>query len=311
MRIFVTGATGLVGRALVPELLQNGHEVIGLARNDANRAMLHAMHVSAYPSQGHDVDGLTEALRDVHAIIHLATALPTSDSATEDEWAYSSRVTVGLLRNLLEASERTGVRVVVFPSFYGVYGDHGDEWVTEETPLSPDQASQAFAEAERILSESTAAHRSSGVVLRMGLVYASDGIHTRGLLYALKRGQAPITRSAQMFWPQLHVSDAAQAIRLAVEHAPVGEAFNICDDEPVRQAQLYRDLAEWIGGPPPPSKATSELRSYLGSINLTSLYSSVRMSNRKAKQVLGFAPHYPTYREGYRAVIHQLAEAGR
>src|SRR4051794_16273472 len=104
MRIFVTGATGLLGRRLVPELIHHGHDVIGLARSDASRSMLSAMHAVAYSDQAHDVDRLTEAMEAVHAIVHLATSMPNSDAAVEDDWAHSSKIVHGMLRYLVEAS---------------------------------------------------------------------------------------------------------------------------------------------------------------------------------------------------------------
>lgn len=307
MRIFVTGATGLLGRALVPELLEHGHDVVGLARTDASRSLLRAMRASVYSGQGRNTERLAEAMGDMHVIVHLATTFPTSDAAIEDGWPQSPQILIGLLSNLLKASESCGVRTIVLGSFYGVYGNHGDEWVTEEASLAPDETSKAYLEAEELLMKSTAERKSAGVVLRMGLIYGPDALHTRGLLYGLKRGQAPIMSGGRMFWPMVHVDDAARALRLAVEQSAAGEVFNICDDEPVRQAQLYKDLAEWIDGPPPPRHGTSELRPYMGQIDPPPMRFSVRMRNRKAKKLLGFRPHFPTYREGYHAVLRDLA----
>jgi nucleoside-diphosphate-sugar epimerase len=308
MRVFVTGATGLLGRALIPELLRHDHDVVGLARTDASRAMLRAMHASVYSGQGYNVERLSDALSDMHAIVHLATTIPVTDSAVEDKWPHSSRVVISMLRSLLAASEPHGVRTVVFASFYGVYGHRGDDWVTEETPLSPDPdpTSKAYIDAEDLLLRSTAERKSVGVILRMGQVYGADALHTKGLLYGLERGQAPITSGGQMFWPLVHVRDAAQAIRLAVELAPMGEIFNVCDGKPVRQAKLYTDLAEWVGGPIPPKGGTSELRPYMGQIDPPPMRYSVRVSNRKAREMLGFNPRYPTYWEGYRTVLREV-----
>src|SRR5688500_11447716 len=165
MRIFVTGATGLLGRTLVPELIAHGHDVIGLARSDASRSMLVAMHATAYSDQGYDIDRLAEALEAVHAIVHLATGMPNTDAAIEDDWAHSSRIVLGMLKHLIEASERSSVRTVIFPSFYGVYADHGVEWVTEESSIQPDSSSSSYLEAEQLLYDATAARRSSAVVL--------------------------------------------------------------------------------------------------------------------------------------------------
>jgi nucleoside-diphosphate-sugar epimerase len=102
---------------------------------------------------------------------------------------HSSKIVVGMLRHLLEASEPSGVRTIVFPSLFAIYGNHGAEWVTEDVPIKPDSFSEQYREAEDLLLQSTEAGRSAGVVLRMGLVYASDAPHTRGLSYTKR--QAP------------------------------------------------------------------------------------------------------------------------
>jgi 2-alkyl-3-oxoalkanoate reductase len=304
MRIFVTGATGLLGRVLVPELIEHGHDIIGLARNDASRSMITAMHATAYSGQGHDVDQLAEGLEPVHAVVHLATGFPNNDAPVEDDWTHSSKIVLGMLRYLIEASERTGVRTIVLPSFYGVYADRMDNWVTEESPIEPDNISQSYLEAEQLLHDTSQARRSSAVILRMGQLYSAEAPHTRGLLYALQNGQAAVGQSPDAYWPLVHVADAAQAIRLALELSPAGHIFNVCDNEPVRKAELYRDLAKWIGAPPPPERSrTGALSPYMGRMDATALHKSVRMSNEKARTTLGFAPLYANHEAGFAAVM--------
>lgn len=306
MRIFVTGATGLLGRALIPELTANGHDVIGLARNDASRSMITAMHATAHSGQGYDVDVLTEALEPVHAIVHLATGMPNSDAPVEDDWAHSSKIVLGLLRHLVEASERTGVRTIIFPSFYGIYADNGSSPVTEESPLNPDSESQAYLDVEQLLFDATSSRRSTAVILRMGQIYSDDAPHTKGLLFALQNGLAAIGVNPEAYWPLIHVSDAARAIRLAMELSPAGQTFNICDDAPVRKRDLYGALASWVGGPKPPERSmTGSLSPYMGRIDASALHKSIRMSNAKARQWLGFNPTYPSYEEGFKVVIPQ------
>ncbi len=317
MRVFITGATGVIGRALVNELVVYGHDVVGLARTDASRSLLRAMRASALSGQGRDVEQLADAMCDVHAAVHLAKTIPTDDSATEDKWAQNEEVMVSMLRNLLKASEACGVRTIVFPSFYGVYGDCGDAWVDEESPVaSEDPVAEPHLRAEQMLLESTAMRRSAGVVLRLGLIYAPDAAPTRGMIYGLKRGQAPLIGNGNMYWPMLHAADAARAIRLALEHSPAGAIFNVCDDEPIRHGRLYMELAQWLGGPPPISVGTGELarfgtgelNPYYGQVRTSALRHSVRMSNQRIKEQLGLKLQYPTYREGFRAVIDAMGE---
>lgn len=304
MRIFVTGATGILGRKLVPELIAHGHDVIGLARSDASRSMLVAMHATAYTDQGYDIDRLAEAMEAVHAIVHLATGLPNSEAAIEDDWPHSSRIVLGMLKHLIEASERNGVRTIIFPSFYGVYAEHGAEWVTEDSSIQPDSASNSYLEAEQLLYDATAARRSSAVILRMGQIYSPEAPHIKGLLYAIANGFAATSPAPDAYWPLIHVEDAAQAIRLALELSPSGEIINVGDDAPIEKAQLYRDIARWIGAQEPPERArTGTLNPYLGRLDASTLHKSVRLSNGKAREMLGFAPKFPTHREGFQEII--------
>lgn len=311
MRVFVTGSTGFLGRAVISELLEHGHEVIGLARNDASQAMLRALHVTPLTGQGTDIEQLAEVLKQTQGIVHLASTFPTSDSADEDDWRPSSRIVLGMLRNLIEACQLSRAQTLVFPSFYGVYGNHGEEWVSEETPIRPDTFSEYFVSAEDTLFKANEQRTVQGVVLRMGLTYSADAPHTRGLIYGISRGQAPVMGHGRRYWPMLHAADAAQAVRLAVEQSPAGDIFNVCDNDPVQQGQLYQRLADWIGAPKPSSRGTSELSPYMGNVSLPALRFSVRMSNQKARQWLGFVPHYPTYREGFVTVLQEIAERKR
>lgn len=309
MRVFVTGATGYLGRSVISELLEHGHEVVGLARNDASQAMLRALHAVPVTGQGTDIEQLAEILKETQGIIHLASTFPTSESADEDDWRPSSRIVLGMLRNLIEACQlNRRAQTLVFPSFYGVYGHHGDDWVTEDTSIKPDSFSEYFVTAEEILAEATSKRAIRGVILRMGLIYTADAPHTRGLVYGLSRGQAPVMGRGRRYWPMLHAADAAQALRLAVEQAPSGDTFNICDNDPVQQGLLYERLANWIGAPKPSSRGTSELSPYMGNVSLPALRFSVRMSNQKARQWMGFVPHYPTYEEGFVSVLQEISE---
>lgn len=306
MHIFITGASGLLGRALVPLLQEGGHSVTGLARSDATRAMLHAMRVTPLAGQGNDVQQLYLALSGVDAIVHLATALPSDAEAIEDGWRHSDDVMVVLLRNLIAAGVRAGVRTYLFPSLYAVYGDHGDEWVSEDTPATPSPLLEAYARAEGLLHQAAEEYYVTGIVLRMGLVYSEDAQHTRGLLYGIKRGQVAVPGSDSTFWPMIHAVDAAAAMLLALRQAVGYAVLNVCDNEPVRSGQLYRDLSQWLGAPAPLDGAlpgTGDLNPYHGRVRNTALRTSVRMSSRRIRDVLGFSPQFPTYREGFQAVI--------
>ncbi|MCC6905825.1 MAG: NAD(P)-dependent oxidoreductase [Anaerolineae bacterium] len=304
MRVFISGATSVLGQSIVRDFMRAGHQVIGLARTEASRSLLHALKATAYYGYGRDIDRLADALATVDAIVHAASTLPSTESPVEDEWMFSEEIVSGLLHNLISAAVQSGCKKVVLMSSYAIYGDHGAGWVTERTTLAPVSGMDAYLEAEHALQEATTERHISGVILRAGMLYAPTLPQTQALFTALREGLAGLGPGADAYWPLLHVVDAAQAARLALEGDFEGQAFNICDDEPVTQAGLYQVLEQWLGRPPGKS-GTEDLLRFIISGSHTALRPSVRMSNQRAREQLGFQPRYPTFQEGMRAALDE------
>lgn len=198
----------------------------------------------------------------------------------------------------IEAASR--LQRIVYLSTVGVYGDHQGGWVDEETQAHPaagrSQQRLAAEEAWRAL----AARKGAALdVLRLSGIYGPG----RNALAALANGTARrIVKPGQVF-NRIHVDDIAGAIMACIEAKRPGAVYNVTDDEPSPPQDVVAFAAQLLGVAPPPEQdfftadLTPMARSFYGE--------SKRVSNARIKRELGFAFHYPTYREGLRALLAQ------
>ena len=275
MDVFLTGGSGVLGRALIPAFVAAGHAVDALVRTAADATVVGDL--GAHPVRGDllDPDGLPAIRAD--AVAHFATSIPRPDTST-GSWAANDRIRTEGTRSLLAAAVAGAVRRVVAYSVVWVYGDRGDEWVTEDTPL-PAEVHPAVRSAVALEE----AVRSSGldwVILRGGRLYGPGTGTTEQLLAAAASGTLRTEGDGAAFQSLVTSEDTAQAAVLALERVPSGTVLNVVDDEPLRERELYAVLATLTGGPPPASGPGGPG------------WGSLRVSNRRARSY-GFRPRYP------------------
>jgi nucleoside-diphosphate-sugar epimerase len=155
VRIFIAGATGILGRRVVPLLLQAGHRVIGLSRSAQNRAQLEAQGAASRDADLFDQSSLVEATRDCDAVLHLATAIPTTARPSPSDWQLNDRIRRDGTRHLIEAALHNRCRLYLQQSVVFVYGDQGGAWVDETSPPAtrlPSMLASAV-EMERLAAE--------------------------------------------------------------------------------------------------------------------------------------------------------------
>lgn len=196
------------------------------------------------------------------------------------------------LANAVRAIRCSGT--FVFVSSTGVYGQTDGEWVTEDSPTEPLEASgKVVLEAERTLREL----RPDAIILRFAGIYGPDRILRR---QALLNGE-PLVGDAEKWLNLIHVDDGVSAALAAETKATAGETYLIADDEPVRRRDFYTRTAELLGAPPAAFQTPTT----------TIFETNRRVSNAKAKRELGLAPRYPSYREGLAAIITSTSAASR
>jgi 2-alkyl-3-oxoalkanoate reductase len=314
MRVFMSGATGVLGRRTARLLLANDYKVVGLSRSNANTEWLAQNGVE--PRQGDLVNPaqMRELTADCDAILHLATAIPTRTRPTLADWAMNDRIRREGTQVLTEAALHNRCKVYLQQSVTFLYGDRDGEWVSEETPVSSQLSAvlHSAVEMEQIIQNSVARHQLPAIVLRFGMFYCHDAAHTQGMFTGLRQGAYPVLGSGANYWNLIHVDDAAAAILNALANYATGlpqGVFNVCDDEPVTYRELLDFLAQTLGARKPFKIPAFLGRWLLGSHTVDYLLASMRCRNQRVKEILGWQPRFPTYREGYQAEIEKWLES--
>jgi nucleoside-diphosphate-sugar epimerase len=300
MRVAVAGATGVLGRATVPLLREEGHEVRGFARGvPAGDEGLVAVDLL-------DRDAVLGFARDwrPEAILHLATAIPhdLQPRRAVEQFAPTNRLRTEGTRNLIAAAEAAGgarlvSQSIAFMSAPGP-GPAGEEVPLrdgEDDVLAPIVA--PVAELERLTLDAGGTVLRFGQLYGLGTAFARDG----GIGAAAARGRMPVvTRHGHSsVFSMVHADDAATAIAAALRSGARG-IFQIVDDEPAEVGEWLPALAAALGGPSPRRVPAWLARPMIGAYGVAYMCELRGASNAKAKRELGWEPSIPSWREGFR-----------
>ncbi|HZD78472.1 MAG TPA: NAD(P)-dependent oxidoreductase [Actinomycetota bacterium] len=307
MRIFVAGATGVVGRRLVPLLVQSGHEVIGSTRTPNKVGTIEAQGARGVLMDALDTEAVKEAVSEAapEVVVHELTAIPAELDFRRFSEAFETtdRLRTEGTDRLLAAASAAGVRRIVAQSYAAWPYEKRGGWVkTEDDPLDdrPPAGFRRTLEAIRHLESAVLGAGMEGVVLRYGAFYGPGTSLAEGgpMLEPVRRRRFPIVGSGQGTWSFLHIDDAAGATAIAVERGT--GVYNITDDEPAAVRAWLPVLAEAIGARPPRRVPAWLARLLIGEAGV-SLMTQIRgASNAKAKRELGWKPVVPTWRQGFR-----------
>jgi nucleoside-diphosphate-sugar epimerase len=308
MRVFVAGASGVLGRAAIPPLIAAGHQVVGLAHRPESRETVERL--GAQPTAGDilDAGGLARLLAEhrPEVVINLATSIPHRLKIDPADWVSNDRIRTDGARALIRASEAAGVGLLVQESVGYVCRSHGAEWIDEGSPRSTHPFLRATVEMEEIVRSA----RVPGVLLRFAALMSPDAWHTRQSVAALRRGVLPIIGGGDNFVSTIHAEDAAAAIAGVVAHrdTAAGKTYNVADDEPAPMAEIFGFAARVLRGPRPRSVPALLAKMAAGSVTIDVLAASYRMSNARIRADCGFAPRFPTYRETWLQIAAALGE---
>lgn len=305
MRVFVAGATGAIGRQLVPRLVNTGHEVHGMTRSAEKKAMIAEMGAVGVTADALDPDQVTEAVTAAKpdVIVHELTAIGHVDPRHFDrDFALTSRLRTEGTDHLLSAGRLVGVRRFVAQSHILVYARTGGPVKSEEDALdaSPPREARRAQAALRHLEEAVlGAHWTEGVVLRYGHLYGPGTSMALGeqMPEAVRKRKFPLVGNGGGIWSFIHVSDAADATAAAAERARRG-AYNIVDDDPAPAADWLTDLARQLGARRPMRVPRVVGRVFAGEMGVAMLTEFRGASNTKAKNELAWRPEHPTWRQG-------------
>jgi nucleoside-diphosphate-sugar epimerase len=307
MRVFVAGGSGAIGQHLVPKLVAAGHQVAASARSADKLVAIQAQGAEGVIMDGLDrasVMAAVEAARP-DVIVHQMTALAkvTGVRNFDREFALTNRLRTEGTHYLVEAAMGNGVGRVVVQSFTGWTNERSGSPVKDETaPLDPHppktmrESLDAIADLEKTVTTATGVE---GLVLRYGQLY---GPGSPAFLDVVRQRKLPVVGNGAALWSFVQVADAADATMAAVERGPAG-LYNIVDDDPAPATEWIPYLAR-VAGAKPPLHVPVWVGKLAAGEAVVSLMTQARGSaNGKAKALLGWAPRYASWRDGFVAWV--------
>ncbi len=309
MKVFIAGASGVLGRATIQQLIAHGHQVVGLVRSNEKARLVEALGAQAALGDIFNRAQIRDLVGDAQAVLHLATAIPARASTRPADWLTNDRLRREGTRNLVEACQGREVRAFIQQSIAYVYGDAHGNWLTEKMSPHPISPTESAVDAEKIVLQAHHLWGLPAVVLRGATFYSAEAWHTRYFIEQLKRRQMPVLGDGSTWWHYIHVDDMAAAVVRATEQAEqvAGEIFFVADDQPFQAGEFLDTLAERLGAARPLRMPLWLARLLVGSLGVNVMSMSARYQTDHIKQRLGWQPRFANYREGFEEVLARLA----
>jgi nucleoside-diphosphate-sugar epimerase len=312
MKVLVAGATGALGKQLVPRLVANGHEVVGMTRSEAKSDVVRQLGARPAVADALDPEQVAQMVAEAEpeAIIHELTALSGSLDMRniERDFALTNRLRTEGTDHLLAAGRAVGTRRFLIQSYAGwPFARQGGPVKTEEDPLDPTPvgAMRTTLDAIRHLEDAvTGADWTEGIVLRYGGFYGPGTSLTPGGEHVemLRKRKFPVVGDGAGVWSFVHIEDAADATVAALERGRRG-IYNIVDDEPAPVSEWLPAAAAAVGAKPPRHVPRWLGRLFAGEAG-TFMMTEIRgASNAKAKAELGWQPRHPSWRQGFAEAV--------
>jgi len=314
LKIFIAGGSGFIGRHLIKAFRAHNHEVYGLARDRTRGKILESL--GCIPIIG---NLLTNGPWE-RTIEHFDVAVGCTKPGKRGQAPALAQI-AELLKshtdacsNLILSAHAAKMRGVILTFGVLSYGDHGEEWVDEETPFDPVGYGKFIGTARHALAHLSESKRIRATFLVPGWVYGNGSWFKDQLVPAFETNQARIVGAGDNYMSLVHATDLAEAYVLAAEEMgyaprsedrPVPQNINIVDDEPVRQKDWMASVARVLGKPIPASIPAEEAVAQAGQLWVESVTCSGRVKNERAK-AMGWKPQYPSIQQGLPAAIEAV-----
>jgi nucleoside-diphosphate-sugar epimerase len=301
MKVFVAGATGVVGRRTVARLVAAGAEVTGAARSARAAAVLSGLGARPARVSLFDAGVLAGAVAGHEAVINLATSIPTGDAAARlESWEDNHRIRREGSRHLVDAALAAGATRYVQESIALLYADGGDALLEESAPVEATWITGSSLEAEAQAARFTGSG-GAGIALRFGYFYGPDSGHTIDEVVAARAGIVADVGPASAYRPEITTDDAAAAVVAAVLRAPSG-VYNVVDDHTLPRVEYFAALARAVGIAPPAFPATvPEVPA-----EFAALQRSQRVVNQRFVTATGWRPRHSSVWEGWEFVAREM-----
>lgn len=317
MKVFLAGATGVLGRVLVPQLVARGHNVVGMTRSESKQGLLRGLGARPIVADALNPDAVAQAVESAEpeVIVHELTALsePMSMRDARHPERFKGAIMTNRLRteatdHLLAAGRAAGARRFVAQSFGAFrFARTGGPVQTEDDPLDPGAPPQGFRAGleaiihlERVV---TTIDWGAGLVLRYGGFYGPGTTISVApdaqIAAAVRKRRFPIISAGGGVSSHIHIDDAAAATVAAVDHGQAG-VYNIVDDDPAAMHEWLPVLADALGAKRPRHIPRWLARLLAGETATAMATETKGASNEKAKRELDWQLRYPSWRQGFR-----------
>ena len=304
MQVLVTGASGFVGSAVVRALRADGHEVTGLVRDPARSGAAAATEVKLLRGDMRDLASYVPAVAEVDAVVHAAQlAVPGRLTPARSRQLFDADAV--MTRALADACVLHGRRLVYTGGCFD-WGDHGEDWIDEATPLTPSPMGVGHAHQAAYLTDR---HRHDGLdVIRLspGFVYGPGGLFAAAFVEQARKSRLRCIGRGANWWSCVHVDDLAAAYVLALTGARSGTAYAVVDDEPLRLRELTDLTTDALGTPRVGSAPPALISLILGRTLVSSLTTSFRIRGTRIRQDLGWEPARPKFRDEVAATVRAI-----
>ena len=305
MKILLIGGTGVLGRCFCKRY-QRKEDITAIVRNPEKGRVLKDLGVNVVPGSILNPASLKENLLDQDVVLNFASAIPRKNRSTARDWETNDQLRVQGTANLLEA---IGTKSVFYcqAGIAFLYGDHGDAWVDESSPVYPNGITRSAEKMECLFREFP--HNSMrGVSFRFAAFYHPEAWHTQFMIHELRKRRVPILGDGSFYWNLIHGDDAASAVISVLENkdrVQGREIVNVADGQPVQSKEMLIYLADLLKVHAPTRIPQFVAKIVLGEDSFEVLTASYRCNIEKI-QAFGWHPQYASYREGFGSVLQSV-----
>ncbi len=309
MRVFIAGATGVLGRRLVRLFRARGDSVVGLVRGPDGARIVSALGGEPLSADLFDADALARGAEGCEVVIHAATSIPVKTRPRAGDWEANDRIRRDGTRALADCAAKIGARLYLQQSVIWVARPADGGFFDEGAPARSDRISRSALDGETIAREAGERFGFPVAVLRCGWFYGDDAAHTRLFAEGLRKRRLPVIGSGEAVWSCLHLDDAAAAF-LAAASAERSGLWHVVDDAPVAAGAFMAYFARRLGAPPPRRVPAWLARLVAGSYAVDFFTIPSRTSGARFRRAFGWTPRFPTYREGIDQIVARWSGEG-
>jgi len=302
MKVFIAGASGVLGRRLVRQFVARGHSVIGLVRTPKAESTVREAGGEPRHADLFDADSLAQAAEGCEIVIHAATAISTKQKPGPADWAANDHIRRKGTRCLTEAAAKIGAKTYLQQSIAWVARPKDESPFDEHSPTVPEPTIQSAIDAEAIAREAGSTEGFTVSILRAGFFYDSESAHTRMIAEALRKRQMPVIGGGDAMWAMIHTDDAASSYVAAAEKPKTG-VWHIVDNELVEVRTFLKEFAVRLGAPVPRRVPVWLARWLAGEQTVTYFTKSTRTTNAHFRRDFVWTPRFATYREGLDQIV--------